>query len=142
MSTVLVILLAVVPLVVARLLLGPVSGSPAHWLRRHLHRPAATAVVHRHRSVGSGNHVTGRRPLEVVAADLRRLEREFSLVGSGAPLVRRRALGAAYDQVLMEAAEQLEVPHTLPLTADGIPRDIERLRIASALEARGLVVRG
>jgi hypothetical protein len=83
-----------------------------------------------------------RRPLQVVAADLRRLSRQLALVPAGAPLVRWRALWSAYDAVLMEAAEQLEVEHELATTSVGTPRDIERLRILAALEGAGLVVRG
>jgi hypothetical protein len=83
-----------------------------------------------------------RRPLQVVAADLRRLSRQLALVPSGAPLVRWQALWNAYDAVLMEAAEQLEVAHELTTTCVGTPRDIERVRILAALEGAGLVVRG
>ena len=82
------------------------------------------------------------RPIQVVAADLRRLSRQLALVPAGAPLVRWRALWFAYDAVLMEAAELLEVAHDLPGTPVGIARDIERLRVVSALEVAGLVVRG
>src|SRR3982751_5854305 len=81
------------------------------------------------------------RPIQVVAADLRRLSRQLALVPAGAPLVRWRALWFAYDAVLMEAAEVLEVAHTLPGTPAGIARDIERVRILAALEGAGLVVR-
>ena len=82
------------------------------------------------------------RPIQLVAADLRRLSRQLALVPAGAPLVRWRALWSAYDAVLAEAAEALEVPHTLAATTVGIGRDIERLRLVSALEGAGLVVRG
>jgi hypothetical protein len=83
-----------------------------------------------------------RRPIQVVAADLRRLSRQLALVPAGAPLVRWKALWFAYDAVLTEAAEHLEIPHDLPATEVGIARDIERLRVLSALEGAGLVVRG
>jgi hypothetical protein len=82
------------------------------------------------------------RPIQVVAADLRRLSRQLALVPAGAPLVRWRALWFAYDAVLTEAAELLEVPHDLAGTPVGIARDIERLRVLAALEGAGLVVRG
>jgi hypothetical protein len=82
------------------------------------------------------------RPIQVVAADLRRLSRQLALVPAGAPLVRWRALWFAYDAVLTEAAELLEITHTLPGTPAGIARDIERLRMLAALEGAGLVVRG
>jgi hypothetical protein len=78
----------------------------------------------------------------VVAADLRRLSRQLALVPAGAPLVRWQALWAAYDGVLVEAAEQLEVPHELATATVGMPRDLERLRLLAALEGAGLVVRG
>ena len=103
------------------------SAGTLVW-RRAAHRPAATE--------------SARRPLQVVAADLRRLSRQLALVPSGAPLVRWQALWTAYDAVLMEAAEQLEVVHELTATCVGTPRDIERLRIVAALEGAGLVVRG
>ena len=83
-----------------------------------------------------------RRSIQLVAADLRRLSRQLALVPAGAPLVRWRALWFAYDAVLMEAADLLEISHDLPATEVGIARDIERLRLLAALEGAGLVVRG
>jgi hypothetical protein len=83
-----------------------------------------------------------RRPLQVVAADVRRLARSITLVPSGAPMARRRALAAAYDDVLVEAATLLEIPHELRTTPEGPPRDAERLRLVAALEAAGLAVQG
>jgi predicted alpha/beta-hydrolase family hydrolase len=82
-----------------------------------------------------------RRPLQAVAADLRRLSRQLALVPAGASLVRWKALWAAYDDVLIEAAALLEVPHELPGAPTGMARDLERLRLLAALEGAGLVVR-
>lgn len=82
----------------------------------------------------------GRRPLQVVAADLRRLARQRSLVPAGAPMARRRALAAAFDDVLIEAALLLDVPHQLASLSEGSARDGERLRLRAALEGAGLVV--
>jgi hypothetical protein len=81
-----------------------------------------------------------RRPLQVVAADVRRLGRSLTAVPAGLPMARRRGLVAAYDDVLIEAALLLEVPHELRTTPDGPARDLERLRLLAALEAAGLVV--
>ena len=119
----LVVLMAVAPVVILRVMLRRID----RW--RSPDPPGARKV-------------SRRRPLEAVAADLRRLDRQFALVAPGAPLVRWRALWSAYDRVLAEAAALLEVPHTLESAPVGIARDIERLRVVSALEARGLVVRG
>jgi hypothetical protein len=91
------------------------------------------------------------RPLQVVAADLRRLGRQLAVVPTGAPIVRRRALLSAYDAVLIEAAELLEVPHQLGVTsplgmapaADPFEPALaaERVRLLAALEDAGLAVR-
>jgi hypothetical protein len=87
--------------------------------------------------------VAARRPLQAVAADLRRLDRQLALVPAGTSMVRWRALWTAYDGVLMEAAELLEVRHELGELPRLISteRDIERLRVLAALEAAGLVLR-
>ncbi|MGY1710209.1 hypothetical protein ACI8AC_11945 [Geodermatophilus sp. SYSU D00758] len=82
------------------------------------------------------------RPLERVAADLRRLDRQLSTVPAGAPMARRRGLQAAYDDVLTEAAQLLEVEHALADLPPGMARDVERLRVQAALTDAGLVVRG
>jgi hypothetical protein len=81
-----------------------------------------------------------RRPLQVVAADVRRLARQIALVPAGAPMVRRRALAAAFDDVLVEAALLLEVAHELAALPPGPAHDLERLRLRSALEQAGLAV--
>jgi hypothetical protein len=80
-----------------------------------------------------------RRPLELVAADLRRLTRELSMVPGGMPMARRRGLLAAYDDVLVEAAALLEVPHQLTAEPPAT-RELERMRLLASLEAAGLVV--
>jgi hypothetical protein len=80
------------------------------------------------------------RPIEQVAADLRRLGHQLARVPAGAPMARRRGLQAAYDDVLAEAARLLEVPHSLGEAPPGRARDVERLRVQAALAHAGLVV--
>jgi hypothetical protein len=80
------------------------------------------------------------RPLELVAADLRRLGAQLARVPAGAPMARRRGLQAAYDDVLVEAARLLEVSHALDAVPPGRPRDVERLRLQTALWDAGLAV--
>ncbi|WP_199580255.1 hypothetical protein [Blastococcus sp. TBT05-19] len=80
------------------------------------------------------------RPLEDVAADLRRLGRSVAFAPAGAPMARRRAVQAAYDDVLIEAAAILGVPTRLAVVPEGRPRDVERLRVVAALRAAGLQV--
>ncbi len=81
------------------------------------------------------------RPVEAVAADLRRLARQLETVPAGSPQVRRRGIQAAYDDVLCEAAAQFAVPTTLAGLPPGFPREVERLRVETALGDAGLVVR-
>src|SRR5215218_5924787 len=105
------------------------TGPVLRWIRRA-----------RNRRREARNPAPGRRPLQVVAADVRRLARSMALVPAGSPMARRRALTAAYDDVLIEAAVQLEVSHLLRATPEGPARDLERLRLVAALEAAGLAV--
>ena len=102
------------------------AGRPG---RRRRRRPGSAPVP-----------ATERRPLQVVAADLRRLSRQLAVVPAGAPLLRWQALWTAFDDVLAEAAEQLDVPSELACTPTGLARDLERLRLLAALEATGLAV--
>jgi hypothetical protein len=134
----------------ARQRLARATGALGRMPRRVRELPTSMALVRERRAAvrTSGRRefapalVAARRPLETVAADLRRLTRQLALVPAGTPLVRWRALWTAYDGVLMEAADQLDVPHelrTLPGQI-GIERDIERLRVLACLEGAGLVV--
>jgi hypothetical protein len=107
------------------------TGSVIRWIRRIGDRRRAAR-----------NPAPGRRPLQVVAADVRRLARSMTLVPAGSPMARRRALAAAYDDVLIEAANLLEVPHELRTAPEGAARDLERLRLLAALEDAGLAVGG
>jgi hypothetical protein len=107
------------------------TGSVIRWIRRIADRRRAAR-----------NPAPGRRPLQVVAADVRRLARSMTLVPAGSPMARRRALAAAYDDVLIEAANLLEVPHELRTAPEGAARDLERLRLLAALEDAGLAVGG
>ena len=81
-----------------------------------------------------------RRPIQVVAADLRRLRRQVELVATATPQPRDRALFAAYDDVLAEAAMLLEVPEALRSTPEGWEREGERLRVEARLAGAGLRV--
>jgi hypothetical protein len=120
-------------------IVGGVVGSVAlvGWLARLVFGSARLPLPVRRREEPA---VPAGRPIELVAADLRRLGRQLAHVPAGAPMARRRGLQAAYDDVLAEAARLLEVPHTLGTVAPGRPRDVERLRVQAALSDAGLVV--
>src|SRR3954466_12002644 len=106
------------------------------WLARLTFGYARPPVLLR-RPAGPG--APPHRPVEVVAADLRRLARQLDRVPAGVPMARRRGLQAAYDDVLVEAALLLAVPPTLAGRPDGRARDVERLRLRAAVSDAGLV---
>ncbi len=118
----------------------PITVAEQRSARRAARRSVRPFRVRRH---AEPELVPTRRPIQVVAADLRRLSRQLALVPSGSTLVRWKALWVAYDGVLMEAAEMLEVPCDLAAQPPaGVARDVERVRLLAALENAGLVVRG
>lgn len=80
------------------------------------------------------------RPIELIVADLRRLSRDLATVPAGVPNTRRRGLQAAYDDVLCAACAALSVGHVLPQSAPGWSRELERLRMESALADAGLSI--
>lgn len=103
--------------------------------------PTVRWVMRRWRRSRAARHPEPwRRPLQVVAADVRRLGRQIALVPAGAPMARRRALAAAYDDVLTEAALLLDVPHDLRTAPVGPVRDAARFQLLAQLEEAGLAV--
>ncbi|WNV77908.1 hypothetical protein [Geodermatophilus sp. DSM 44513] len=120
-------------------IVGGVVGAVAlmGWLARLVFGSARLPLPARRREERAA---PAGRPLEQVAADLRRLGRQLAAVPAGAPMARRRGLQAAYDDVLAEAARLLEVPHALDEVRPGRPRDVERLRVQAALADAGLAV--
>ncbi|RZU34377.1 hypothetical protein [Blastococcus saxobsidens] len=126
MSTALIQLVAILAGFAAVVVLfGPLT----RWLERRSARRHAAR-----------NPAPSGRPLERVAADLRRLGRQVDLVPAGAPMARRRGLLAAYDDVLLEAAGMLGVPSSLAGCPEGRAREVERLRLVAELRRAGLRV--
>lgn len=79
-------------------------------------------------------------PIERLAADLRRVRRALAEFPPGTPAVRRRATREAYDALLAQACGVLEVPHRLDVLAEGVDREVERLRVEEALREAGVRV--
>lgn len=113
----------------------PVLRPPVLRLRAPRRRPTRARAA-----VGTAVPEPRRRPLQAVALDLRRLGREIALVSAGTPAAHRAGLQAAYDDVLVEAAAALEVGHRLRGCAPGEERELERLRLVTALVDAGLVL--
>jgi hypothetical protein len=78
-------------------------------------------------------------PIEQVAANLRRLR---AVVAADANRSAAHQMGnrLAYDRVLAQACEMLNVEHDLGLESSGLERDIERFRLEAELERAGVVI--
>lgn len=95
-----------------------------------------------------GAHVRRRRrgpvplhpPIERLAADLRRVHRTLADFPPGTPAVRRHATRAAYDALLVQTCAALDVPHRLDGLAEGVDREVERLRVEEELRDVGVSV--
>jgi hypothetical protein len=78
-------------------------------------------------------------PLEQVAANLRRL-RGVLTVDEPRSAVHQIGDRVAYDQVLIQASEMLQIEHDLAKHSAGMERNIERLRVEAELERAGVVL--
>jgi len=107
---------------------------------------AAIALVRLARAVGARRHAgsTTARPIEQVAADLRRLRAELESAENRprttAKGARVRALRQAYADTLATACAQLDVAAPATLQSGRAPRT-EVYRLEAALRERGLDVR-
>jgi hypothetical protein len=79
------------------------------------------------------------RPLEQVVADLRRLR---LAVAQDAQRSAAHQLGnrLAYDRLLSQACDMLEIQHDLAVESTGMEREIERIRVEAELERVGVRV--
>ena len=85
---------------------------PALSLLRRSHRPAPA-----------------RRPLEVVAYDVRRLGERYHHPQPGTAFAKQEAIRRAYDEVLAEACDAVGVVHLLGVLTPGPELDLERSRV-------------
>ena len=114
------------------LLAGRWDASIERWKIRRLesadHRRGVRALRHQHGI-----------PIEQLAADLRRLR---AVVRGDAHRSAAHQMGnrLAYDRVLMQACEMLDIEHELAGESIGFERDIERIRIEAELERAGIIV--
>lgn len=81
-----------------------------------------------------------RRPIERIAADLRRVRRTLANFEPGTSAVKKIAARQAYDALLVQACDALEVEHRLHVLPEGVDRGIERLRVQECLRELGLSV--
>lgn len=78
------------------------------------------------------------RPIELIAADVRRIRAEVRRAPRGTPVAKLRGWIEAYDDVLVDACHALELPQRLRDLPDGTQRDLERERVERMLARAGL----
>ena len=131
LATVGVLLLA---LVVLRVACAALRGDLGEWRSaRALGRVAQRARRRRH----GAEVVPVGRPVEQVAADLRRLHAAFHR--GGMRFAKYEGCRLAYDRVLGEAADMAGCPHLLAVLPPGEELDHERERVEWLLVHHGLL---
>jgi len=126
------VLVPILGLVFYDLLVGRWDGSLRRWRERR-----SESAVHR-QAVRELRRQQG-VPIEQLAADLRRLR---AIVGSDAHRSAAHQMGnrLAYDKLLRQVCEMLEIEHELDGDSIGFERDIERIRVEAELERAGLIL--
>jgi hypothetical protein len=78
-------------------------------------------------------------PIEQLAADLRRLR---ALLGKDEHRSAAHQIGnrLAYDRLMIQICEMLDIEHELGGDSIGVERDIERFRVEAELERAGVVL--
>ncbi len=80
-----------------------------------------------------------RRPIETVGADLHRLHASFHR--EGLRFAKYEGCRQAYERVLAEAADMIDLTHLLAVLPPGDERDRERARVEAHLERAGMLRR-
>jgi hypothetical protein len=128
----LMVLIPILSVLVYDLLVGRWDERLQRWRERR-----SSAAEHR-RAVRELRHQRG-VPIEQLAADLRRLR---GLLNTDAHRSAAHQMGnrLAYDKLLMQVCQMLEIEHDLEGESIGFERDIERIRVEAELERAGLIL--
>lgn len=94
-------------------------------------------AIARHRLPGAPGPVPAGRPLEDIAADVRRISVRFHQ--QGMRFAKYEGYRRSYDQVLAEAADTLEIGHLIGVLSPGAELDHERARIERRLAEVGML---
>jgi hypothetical protein len=126
------VLVPILSVVFYDLLAGRWDGGLRRWQERR-----NSAAAHR-QAVRELRHQQG-IPIEQLAADLRRLR---AILGTDSHKSAAHQMGnrLAYDKLLTQVCEMLEIEHELDADSVGFERDIERIRVEAELERAGLTL--
>jgi biopolymer transport protein ExbB/TolQ len=126
------VLVPILSVVFYDLLAGRWDGGLRRWQERR-----NSAAAHR-QAVRELRRQQG-IPIEQLAADLRRLR---AILGTDSHKSAAHQMGnrLAYDKLLTQVCEMLEIEHELDADSVGFERDIERIRVEAELERAGLTL--
>ncbi|MFD4640904.1 hypothetical protein ACFWN2_26590 [Lentzea sp. NPDC058436] len=82
--------------------------------------------------------MSGHRPIEQIAADLRRVRRVRACFEPGVSAAKKIGARQAYDALLVQACTALGVEHRLRALPEGMDREIERFRVEECLRHQGM----
>ena len=80
------------------------------------------------------------RPIEQIAADVRRLGIRYHCLDPRVSFAKSDGVRRAYDGVLAECCAALDLTHLLAVIAPGPDLDVERARVEDLLEDSGLTL--
>ena len=111
------------------------------WLLSPRGRRFRERVAVRYRAVRNRRKVapTG-RPIEMIAADVRRLGVRYHGLSPRASFAKSDGVRRAYDGVLSECCAALDLTHLLGVLPPGPELDAERARVEGLLEDSGLTL--
>jgi len=129
-----------VPLFIATLAVLVVVAAVAYMLGLAMGKRGEAA---RDRLVVRWRHRGGRlephsRPIEAIAADLRRLGNRFYGLDPHASFAKTEAVRGAYDKTLAECCAALDLTHLLGILPAGPELDAERERVEEQLTDSGV----
>lgn len=78
------------------------------------------------------------RPIELIAADLRRVRCARAGFGQGISAAKKIGARQAHDALLAQACAALGVDHRLRVLPEGMDREVERMRVEERLKELGL----
>lgn len=105
--------------------------SARHFVSRSLHRQQGRL---RHQAPSEPLS----RPIEMIAADARRLGPRFHYAPRGTSFAKLEGARLAYDHVLTEACTALGLEHLIAVLPPGDELDVERARVEGLLWLAGL----
>ena len=98
-------------------------------------------VAVRYRSARNRRRVTPTgRPIEVIAANVRRLAVRYHSLGPRASFAKSDGVRRAYDGALSECCAVLDLTHLLGVLPPGPELDAERARVEGLLDDSGLTL--